>query len=223
MESINPFPAPWKLRGSGYLFIFKFPKSFKNLPDFLPQSTQLEYHDGFGTMMLVDYHESNAGPYRELLLIPGIFSWSKCRAYSISKIFVSTQQSVLSGQKNWGIPKELADFKIEKLGKDRERWRVSQDGREFFDATVSHRQIPIPIHTAFLPSDLIQEWEGKIYQTQIKGFGLARVAELAELSIYHETFPDISDIHPVIGFQIKPFQIIFPEAEVTEVTGTEAD
>jgi hypothetical protein len=32
---------------------------------------------------------------------------------SISKIYVSTQDSIDNGQKNWGIPKEMAHFEVQ--------------------------------------------------------------------------------------------------------------
>ena len=53
--------------------LYKFPGNFvegkSNLPSFLKGC----FAGGFGTLMLVDYSTSNAGPYGELLLIPGKF------------------------------------------------------------------------------------------------------------------------------------------------------
>jgi len=71
MEKV--YPAPWNLTGKGYILLYKFPGNFvegkSNLPSFLKGC----FAGGFGTLMLVDYSTSNAGPYGELLLIPGKF------------------------------------------------------------------------------------------------------------------------------------------------------
>lgn len=56
---------------------------------------------------------SGVGPYRELLFIPGAFHINGRYTFSIPKIYVSTETSVNSGIKNWGIPKEVADFTVE--------------------------------------------------------------------------------------------------------------
>jgi len=61
-----------------------------NIPVFL----QGQFAGGLGTVMLVDYNTSNAGPYGELHFIPGKFKHQNKRLNSISKIYVSTLASV---------------------------------------------------------------------------------------------------------------------------------
>lgn len=78
----------------------------------MPGSLRASFVGGYGALMLVDYSESNCGPYRELLLIPGSFRVRDKTLASISRIFVSTTESLASGRRNWGIPKELADFSV---------------------------------------------------------------------------------------------------------------
>ena len=72
-NKVKTYPAPWNLRGKGYIFLYKFKKDFVaqsgNVPAFLDGA----FAGGFGSVMLVDYGESNAGPYGELLFIPGKF------------------------------------------------------------------------------------------------------------------------------------------------------
>jgi hypothetical protein len=48
-----------------------------------------------------------------LLYIGGTLKFGQKRHYSISKIYVSTQDSIDNGQKNWGIPKEMAHFEVQ--------------------------------------------------------------------------------------------------------------
>ena len=113
-NDVKAYPAPWNLRGKGYIFLYKFKKDFVgqngNVPSFLDGA----FAGGFGSVMLVDYEESDAGPYGELLFIPGKFRFGGQKLDTISKIYVSTMESVVNGRANWGIPKEKADFSFEK-------------------------------------------------------------------------------------------------------------
>ena len=160
------YPAPWKLRGNGYIFAFKFPKSLRGNRYF--NSPLLgDSFSGFGAMMLVDYLESTAGPYRELLFSPGKFPFGEKKYYSITKIFVSTMESVENGRRNWGIPKELADFSITPEGPRRERISVTGQGTPVIDITMKHGVIPVPITTALMPVTLAQKEGDTIYFTGV--------------------------------------------------------
>ena len=114
-------PPPWKLKGNGYIFLYHFPKYFVEKFGFLADYQANRFDGDFvGTVMLVDYASSAVGSYQELLFIPGRLNFDKKKIFSISKIYVSSQDSVENGIANWGIPKELADFKITKLSEKEE-------------------------------------------------------------------------------------------------------
>nr|WP_254606064.1 hypothetical protein [Deinococcus sp. JMULE3] len=57
-----------------------------------------------GALMLVRYAQSGVGPYDELLWV------SLSGAPQVTRIVVSTQDSVEWGRRNWAIPKSRADF-----------------------------------------------------------------------------------------------------------------
>ena len=103
---LTQFP-PWHLQGEAFIlnywinpqFIRRHP-SFHIAPSAIGRVVQV---------MLIRYQQSPIGAYDELLLLDHPIL-SKRRLSSIPKIFVSTQISVMHGQKLWGIPKELADF-----------------------------------------------------------------------------------------------------------------
>ncbi len=203
--------APWQLKGKGYMFLYNFPKSWASKANFMPVEQSGEFKGGLGTLMLVDYETSNVGPYRELLLIPGKFSWLNFRNYAISRIWVSSQSSVVSGRKNWGIPKNFADFHITTKQPRHESWDVlSPEGHSFFKADLSFGRLPLPIHTALLPFPLLQTWKGQHFQTKFSGFGLGHLAKLESLQIDDELFPDITAKKPLIGLRVDPFHIRFP-------------
>ncbi|KAG0151013.1 hypothetical protein CROQUDRAFT_37290 [Cronartium quercuum f. sp. fusiforme G11] len=74
------------------------------------------FRGGMGSVQLIRYHSSPVGPYDELLIIPGDFSLpAKLKGGSlprITRIYVSTLQSVLNGRYHWNIPKHLAHFEF---------------------------------------------------------------------------------------------------------------
>ncbi len=218
IESVVPsFPAPWSLRGKGYILIYKFNRDFVekygNVPDFL----QGHYVGGFGSVMLVDYLQSDAGPYGELLFIPGKFDFEGKRLDTISKIYVSSAESVVNGRANWGIPKEQAEFEFEQLNRLEERIRVSLGGTSVAEFVIRSGALPFPVSTKLLPFPLIQRHEGKHFYTTFSGSGTGRFAKIEKLQINSELFPDISLCKPIAAIKVEPFAITFPEAVMKDI------
>jgi hypothetical protein len=208
------FPSPWNLHGKGYIFLYKFDKDFVKNNTEVPNFLKDNFIGGFGSVMLVDYASSNAGPYGELLFIPGKFCHEGKKLNTISKIYVSTMESVVNGRKNWGIPKEQADFKFKMLNNKKERIRVSVAGTTAADITLSSFGPSFPINTRFLPFPLVQEENGRYYYTRFFGNGKGRLAKIDKMEINSELFPDISGIKPIAVIKAEPFDITFPIAKV---------
>ncbi len=207
------YPAPWKLKGRGYIFLYNFPRRFENDPYFKSNLTEQPF-SGLGTIMLVDYEESDAGPYKELLFIPGEFTFLRKKYYSITKIYVSTMESVENGRRNWGIPKEHADFEMIPLGGNKERIIVKKDGTVFFDVTLKKRYIPFRVNTKYISHAIVQKLEDDtIYFTEFNGTGTAKLALLKSISCNEKYFPDICSVKPLVVTAISDFTIEFPEAE----------
>ena len=212
--------APWSLTGKGFMFLYNFPKDWANKANFMPVEQVGDFQGGLGTLMLVDYEHSNVGPYQELLLIPGKFSWQKFKSYAIARIWVSSNASVVNGRNNWGIPKNIAQFSIATPFPRHETWSVADaEGQTFFQAHLSFGRIPIPIHTALLPFPLLQLWQGKHFLTKFSGFGMGRLAKLESLAIHQHIFPDISAKRPLIGLRVDPFHIRFPVPKMIPAMG----
>ncbi len=217
MESIvSSFPAPWSLRGRGYILIYKFKRNFVekygNVPDFL----QGHYAGGFGSVMLVDYLQSDAGPYGELLFIPGKFDFKGKRLDTISKIYVSSSESVVNGRANWGIPKEQAEFDFEKLNSQQERIRVSCGGTLVAEFVIRTGRLLFPVNTKLLPFPLVQLHEGKYFYTTFSGSGKGHFAKIEKLEVNSELFPDISVCKPIAAIRVEPFAITFPKALIED-------
>lgn len=211
-----PIPAPWRLQGNGYILLFRFKKDFLLQDETFEKELASSYQGGLGAVMLVDYQNSDAGPYGELLMIPGRVKQSNEKRYTISKIYVSTMASVENGRRNWGIPKELADFRFEKVGTNQERIKIQKDDQEFVKLVIDSFGPTFPVNTKLLPFPLLQWDDEQEYRFEFQGKGKGRLAKLSEISVNQSYFPDFGKIKPLMVLQVRDFEIIFPIAEITK-------
>jgi hypothetical protein len=206
---------PWTLHGDGLVIVAHFPESFVRQHGFLADYQQAAYRGWVGSVMLVDYHTSGVGPYRELLFIPGLFSLAGRTTFSISKIYVSTQASIDSGGENWGIPKELADFSITTNPDGSKSYVVSQAGKPFFQVRVGVGRLTFPLNTGVIPGfRLVQRRRGKLLLTSPIATGTGRLATLHELTIDADYFPQIQQGTRLATIAVADFTMVFPEANV---------
>jgi len=205
-------PAPWRLTGKGYILIYRFHDLRLTGPGSLPSFFEDKFVEGFGALMLVDYSSSNAGPYIELLFIPGRFLIQGRRFYSITSIYVSTEASLINGRRNWGIPKMLAQARFEKTGKNRERLVMHLNNRLVADITLSYDRPVWPLDTRWLPFkfELAQAADRQLFFTRPGGRGRAGPAKIVDFKSDPELFPDLSGDKPWLAFKIDPFELVFP-------------
>ena len=213
-NSVPAFPAPWNLQGHGYIFLYRFPENFVETYGSVPDFLKGNFAGGFGSVMLVNYESSNAGPYGEWLFIPGKFRFRGKKLDTISKIYVSTMESVVNGRANWGIPKEKADFRFETLSENREAVTVSVDGKTAARFVLRSRSLPFPVNTKLLPFPLVQKQDGRLFYTDFFGKGMGRFAKVEEMAIDPALFPDVSLCRPLAVLKVDPFSITFPKAVI---------
>ncbi|MGP8154086.1 MAG: acetoacetate decarboxylase family protein [Smithella sp.] len=175
-------PAPWNLVGRGCIVLYKFKREFLRKRAFLPKKEGIDTAGGLGTLMIVDYESSDAGPYSELLFIPGKLHIHGGRWHRITKIYVSTMDSVLNGRKNWSIPKELADFNFSRKG-NIEEVEVSTGGWTFFRASMKVWGPRFPLSTKLLPFPLMQGEKGSYLNTSFSGSGWGRFASICRIEV----------------------------------------
>lgn len=211
-NEVKIFPAPWDLKGSGYIFIYKFKKGYDdkkfNVPDFLSG----KYCGGFGSVMLVNYEFSTAGPYQEFLFIPGKYKFKNKKLDTISKIYVSTDESVFNGRKNWGIPKEKANFVFEKSNKFEEKISIILEDETIAEFKLKSKKLKFPVNTKLLPFPLVQEFEDEYFYTNFFGKGKGKFSKLEEIYINEKYFPDITKYKPIMVIKVEDFAITFPVA-----------
>ncbi len=211
-------PAPWTLTGSGYVFLVRLPESMTDAELFTPPALRGKRVGRVARLMLVDYATSAVGPYRELLVTPGFFRNQGRRFHSVTRIFVSTYESVVNGRRNWGIPKDVAEFSIDRRDARTEHIAVSRSGKVFAELDVQSYGFSIPIRSGLLPAvehTLLQPWAGRTYETRLAARGLARPARVLGSRFDAELFPDLSRGNVTGGFFLPRFTMTFPMARVT--------
>lgn len=216
-EGIGKFAAPWNLNGKGYIFIYKFPKKFVEEEGNVPEFLKGKFCGGLGAVMLVDYAKSDAGPYGEFLFIPGKFRFNRKRLNNISKIYVSSMESVVNGRANWAIPKEQADFTFTAAGKKTESVTVKTSSGTVAEFELKCGGIHFPVSTKLMPFPLVQKQNDFLFYTNFFGKGRGQLAKLKSVKINSELFPDISKFKPLAVVKVEPFDITFPKAVIEKV------
>jgi len=130
-KPIVPVPAPWLLKGDVYIATFY--NKAGNLPEhsYSPLERDSAYADpassgahlgGLSQVQIIRYTQSPVGPYDELIVCPGFFSYQvddpnhpggrriTKKNVRISRIYVSQKYTCWNGRTNWNIPKHLARF-----------------------------------------------------------------------------------------------------------------
>jgi hypothetical protein len=213
-------PAPWDLRGAGWIVALKLPTPHPAHDAFLPRELAGRGRSLASYLMYVDYAESGCGPYRELLFIPGAFPFDDGhRHLSISRILVSTWDSVVNGRNNWGIPKDRAEFEVERGGGREERVRVTSEGREVCELRFATLRFapPLPVHGALVPASLrtlAQRCRGQTFYYAPQARGRIRPGRLLSWRFDPALFPDLAGAAVVATLKVESFRMTFPVARV---------
>lgn len=199
-------PAPWKLRGDGYVLLLR--------PRALPDDPQVQ-RGPFAVAVFADYAASPVGPYRELLFIPGAVNVTGRTLPTISKIYVSTQASVDNGRANWGIPKELAVFGRERRSERLDRLTVRLDDEIVVDLTVEKTGPSLPFWTWMIPSvfrTLGQELEGEKFVVTPRATGRMRWARVKHAWSDGVAFAPLTSESIAGVIAVRDVDLTFPEA-----------
>jgi len=209
-------PAPWALHGHAWMVVMRLPARSAARRDFVDDELRSTLSAPVSLLMFVEYASAPCGPYRELLLIPGTMRFAdNGRHASISRIVVSTWQSVVNGRLNWGIPKDRADLDIETHG-DATRI-VARDGEHAICEMVFRRPRGprLPLDTRWLPSTwgtLAQRLEGQTFLYRPHARGTMRLCALEGLRVDPAAFPDVTTGRALAALRVEHFDMTFPVA-----------
>lgn len=221
--AITEAPAPWQLTGRGYIAALRFEEGVLAQDPFTADELKGQRLAGnFGYIMLVDYSSSAVGPYFELLFIPGRFRQPDGKKrYSISRIFVSSEDSVVNGRRNWGIPKYHADFDLQYDQKGGVKAIVSRNGKAFCRLSFEKLAGALPVTTAVVPPvlrTLTQAWQGQRFEYTPSASGWASLAKLTEAWSDPAEFADLGRAKPVLGVATTRFRMTFPISKISPIT-----
>ncbi len=209
-ESAAVVPPPWRLTGSAYALFYRFSDAYVYDRVALPPSLSGMFVGGIGAILLVDYETSPVGPYRELLFTPGQFAYGRKKRHTVTHIYVSSPASVDGGRANWGLPKQLADFSIDRQsGVD--HWRVERDGQLLFEGRFRPGRLALPFPGWLYRPRLMQPWQEQVYETRFQGSGRIQLTDLEAPHTGGE-FPDVGAARPIGVVRFERFKLTFPPA-----------
>lgn len=219
--NLEEVPAPWTLNGKGLIVVLRS-KAEKLLADTrIPLDIRDSLKAPVSVLMYVDYTHSNAGPYKELLYIPGTVQFSSKlgnkRLLTISNIVVSSASSVKNGRINWGIPKNLCSFDVAQGPEQLQEVSLHREGTPQFELAYQGKGFTFPIHTGLVPAfmkTLGQRWDNKEFLYSPSAKGKARFARVQVLKNMGDAFPDIDLADVVTALEITQFQMTFPVAKI---------
>jgi hypothetical protein len=181
----------------------------------IPPFLHGKFSGGFGCIMLVDYATSDVGPYGELLFIPGKFQHEGEKLNTISKIYVSTLDSVVNGRRNWGIPKEQAEFVFDQIDEHHEHIVIKTGASPIAEFSIRSGGLSFPVNTRFLPFPLVQKQEDEYFYTTFTGKGKGKLAHMEKVTINDKLFPDVSACKLLFALKVEPFSIEFPKPRIS--------
>ena len=224
LPAVPRVPAPWALRGHAWIVLVHLPRTSSARTAFVPDALRGSLRAPVSVLMCVEYTSAPCGPYREVLFVPGAMRFPDGRWHaSISRILVSTWDSVVNGRANWGIPKERADIEID-YGVDRESVRVLDAARERCRIEFAPPRGPrLPLRTTWLPvgwSTLAQWHEGQVFYYRPHARGSLRPARLLRWTFDAQWFPDLAEATVLASMRVEDFTMEFP---VAQVVATEPD
>lgn len=216
LPHVAPHPAPWRLSGSAYAVLVRMTGAETDESWFVPPSLRGKRRSRLALLLYVDYRESDCGPYRELIALGAGFDFGGETVPSITRIYVSTFESVVNGRANWGIPKDRADFTVERTATGGERVTVSREGRSFARLELQGFGLALPATSALLPPSwrsVAQHWQGQEYRIALAAKGKARLARVVDWSFDAELFPDFAPARVLAAAHLPSFEMTFPVAQ----------
>lgn len=230
---------PWRLRASGYAVLFAPSRPRRVRAPASSPCGRIRYLGGFGLLLLLDYAQSEVGPYREALYIPGYASIrvkartaagrdpapSRTapfrRGHSITWIVVSTEDSRNGGIANWGIPKRLGAILGLPGSSGEKRFLVTgENGDRLLSVEIPQRGVglpplprrSLPLHSLLLPHTLVQSAGSTVYSTRVEASVRLRAARRAKITSYADETAEIAARRVLATFSISNARLRFPPA-----------
>ena len=213
-EHKNTLEKFYEFKGNGYVLFYRFDEEFIRLETFLPESLKNNYCRGVGAVLYLNYTQSEIGPYKELLFIPGKFCYRGKKNHFISKAYTSTEEAAKFGRDNWFIPKEKATFSKETMENNMENISTYIENEEIASFEIKKGKIRFKLGTSkYLSFSLMQLKGDEPIKLNYSGTVTANFAKLTSIKIRPAFFPNIVKFTPLAVFKMKNFTLRLPKAE----------
>lgn len=181
-----------------------------------------------GVLAFLRYAESNVGPYDELLWLAPFRRGPGGRANRVSAIFVSSEASVRGGRANWGLPKQLAVFRVSRQQGELERVEVTVEGQALASFVRHCPRGVLPLDASKLPRRvrrLVQLHEGRYFETVPEARGKLQLTRVAELEVNRLLLPDAHSSPGRLAVHLSELELRVPAARIFEApeSGGERD
>lgn len=204
-------PAPWALTGQGW--VVPQLQHVDEIAAYVPEGLQIVGWHGWtpGGYVCVDYETSPVGPYREILFVPALVRLDRKIGFHVSHIYVDNAASVVGGQKNWWLPKDLLRFTVER----QEHTIIFRADRN--DAAVATgvwtdtAALRIPFNNRWLPLTLLQAQAGRFRRSHFWARGRIGTANGALDVCDGVSLPRPTRIIRLPLLSISHFELVFEQ------------
>jgi hypothetical protein len=219
----EPILAPWNnLKGWGYISVYKPDPEWVLDCANLSAWDKDHYVGGPAITMLVRYASAECGPYDELLCMMGRFRTNRGVYPKLHRIWVSSQESIVSGRYNWANPKELAHFDMHETEQGLEALVTSDLGKVTLQYHTGRFSLKFPITTALATKNMRlivnktlaeQNRTEPLCYSEPKANGWCKPAKLHQFNAERGMLPDLSSQKNLLNLHAYSFNLAFPEAE----------
>ena len=167
-------------------------------------------------VVLLRYQHTPIGAYDALFIVDHPIQQKQTHP-SITQIFVSSQASLLHGQKFWGLPKQLAQFNWTKTNTGMYCQIQVDDKSMMIQLNHAKNSASFYINSHQLPSHILhmqQSWQGQSYTftPQFRG----QMCKLKSVQWHDDLglFPNFNQARYIDSFYLPQVQLILPEATI---------
>ena len=139
-------PAPWHLEGPSVVVPALVPieNARRLIPDSLRIVPATPGHT-LGGLIAVTYEPGSTLTYSELVVCAGLVRSGRHLGGWISHIWVDSPQSVNGGRGIWKLPKELAEFELDRPADGSQRFTARADGATLVRIAAAAPRVRVPL------------------------------------------------------------------------------
>jgi hypothetical protein len=203
-------PEPWQLRGQMYLSVFLIPRrDMPSLPPSLDAAVRPVTVGGRVAVgaAWVSYEPGGVLHYKELLSAVLVHERGRPRV-SITDIWVDSVASREGGRRLWGIPKELAEFRIDAETEPLVDATLTAPGGEPIGAALVRLKKRLPGRFP-LGFTVAQDLAGQVRRTPVRGRSGLRTASAAWRPEPGGPLGYLAGRRPVLSLAITDFWLVF--------------